>query len=173
MKRSEKRAYQIIASQKLADQGIVLTEEEKESIEIADFNLDDFEVTGLSIVTYVNTERVCAKELVMLPKQTCPEHLHEEKEETFRCRQGKVFLYVEGPGTRKDIQATVPPGVYRVFHEIELNPGEQYTLHPNTWHWFQAGKEGAIISEFSTRSTDEKDIFRDPDIVRMPPEEVL
>jgi len=39
---------------------------------------------------------------------------------------------------------------------------------PNTLHWFQAGPEGAVISEFSTRSRDEADIFSDPDIKRIP-----
>jgi D-lyxose ketol-isomerase len=47
-----------------------------------------------------------------------------------------------------------------------LNPGEQYTIMPETWHWFQAGPEGAVISEFSTRSTDETDVFTDPRLVR-------
>lgn len=50
------------------------------------------------------------------------------------------------------------------LREISLNPGEQYTLAPNTLHWFQAGKEGAVVSEFSTNSSDELDIFTDPDI---------
>ena len=39
---------------------------------------------------------------------------------------------------------------------------------PNTWHWFQAGEEGAIISEFSTKSRDETDIFCDDRIKRIP-----
>jgi D-lyxose ketol-isomerase len=39
---------------------------------------------------------------------------------------------------------------------------------PDTKHWFQSGPEGAIVSEFSTRSTDEADIFTDPRIKRMP-----
>ena len=30
------------------------------------------------------------------------------------------------------------------------------------------GPEGAVVSEFSTRSTDEADIFTDPDIRRAP-----
>ena len=50
---------------------IVLTEAEKENIEVADFGLGDIEKTGLQIVTYINTERMCAKELIMLPGQTC------------------------------------------------------------------------------------------------------
>ena len=49
-----------------------------------------------------------------------------------------------------------------------LKPGEQYTILPDTPHWFQAGSEGAVISEFSTRSTDEQDVFRDPRIIRIP-----
>ena len=55
-----------------------------------------------------------------------------------------------------------------VFHEVVLHAGDQYTLYPGTKHWFQAGAEGAVISEFSTRSTDETDVFTDPAIVRIP-----
>ena len=51
-------------------------------------------------------------------------------------------------------------------HEIYLRPGEQYTLKEQTRHWFQAGPEGAVISEFSTPSFDEADIFIDPEIKR-------
>src|SRR5258708_8535390 len=56
--------------------GIVLTPEEGEEIEVADFGLNELEVTGLELVVYVNTERVCAKELVLFPAQTCPQHRH-------------------------------------------------------------------------------------------------
>lgn len=152
--------------------GIVITDAEKERIEIADFGLNELENTGLEILTYVNTDRCCAKELVLFPHQTCPEHRHPNvdgipgKEETFRCRWGKVFLYVDGENTEHP-QATPPKGTYTVFHEIELNPGEQYTLSPNTKHWFQAGKEGAVVSEFSTTSRDELDIFTDETIIRV------
>src|SRR5947207_11647756 len=82
--------------------GIVLTPEEHERIEVADFGLGELKKTGLEIVTYVNTQRCCAKELVMFPYQTCPEHLHPQvngepgKEETFRCRWGTVYLYTDG-----------------------------------------------------------------------------
>lgn len=55
-----------------------------------------------------------------------------------------------------------------MWHEIELKPGEQYTIFPNILHWFQAGDEGAIVSEFSTTSRDEFDIFTDLDIKRYP-----
>lgn len=155
--------------------GIFITPEEKSKIEIADFGLGGFEQTGLGVLVYVNTERCCAKELAMLPRQTCPEHLHPPvgdspgKEETFRCRWGKVFLYVDG--TPSPSPQCRPPGgsegAYTIWHEVVLNPGEQHTIFPGTKHWFQAGPEGAVVSEFSTRSTDENDIFTDPQIARI------
>jgi D-lyxose ketol-isomerase len=142
------------AAAMLADAGIVLTAAEREVIEVADFGLRRLDEVGLQIVVYVNTERVCAKELVLFPGQTCPEHRHPPvgaspgKEETFRCRRGLVRLHVEGEG------------------EIVLRPGDQHTIPPDTLHWFQAGDEGAIVSEFSTQSRDETDVFTDPRIRR-------
>jgi D-lyxose ketol-isomerase len=160
----------------LEREGVALTEAERATIEIADFGLGDLERTGLEIVVYVNTDRYCAKELILFPRQTCPQHQHPPvggdpgKEETFRCRRGRVWLYVEGDPTL-DIQARVPAGSeehYTVFHEITLQPGDQYTIPPNTLHWFQAADDGAIVSEFSSTSRDEFDIFTDPRIVRTP-----
>jgi D-lyxose ketol-isomerase len=134
--------------------GIVLTPEERAKIEVADFGLGRLEEIGLQLVVYVNTERVCAKELVLFPRQICPEHRHPPfegtpgKEETFRCRAGVVHLHVDGEG------------------EVLLRPGEQFTIEPDTLHWFQAGDDGAVVSEFSTQSRDELDVFTDPQIVR-------
>ncbi len=155
---------------------IVITEEEKNNIEVADFGLNDIKHTGLQLVVYINTDRVCAKEMVLLPGQTCPEHRHAPfgdypgKEETFRCRYGTVYLYVEGE--KNTISPVTPPEngreYYTVFHEIKLEPGEQYTIPINTKHWFTAGSEGAVVSEFSTPSYDEEDIFTDPRIDRIP-----
>lgn len=154
---------------------IVLTPEEAQNIEVADFGLGELDRTGLEIVTYVNTTRCCAKELVLFPHQTCPEHRHPAiegepgKEETFRCRWGEVYLYVPGEAVAAP-KALVPEGreaSYTVWHEVILTPGQQYTLMPNTLHWFQAGPEGAVVSEFSTKSRDELDIFTDNDIQRM------
>ena len=154
--------------------GIIITDSEKENIEVADLGLGELESTGLELLVYVNTDRCCAKELVLFPRQTCPEHRHPPvngqpgKEETFRCRWGRVWLYVPGPATENP-KAAPPEGRkknYTVWHEIELNPGEQYTLPPDTLHWFQAGDEGAVVSEFSTKSRDESDVFTDPEIKR-------
>ena len=62
----------------------------------------------------------------------------------------------------------VKPYSDAVFHEIELRPGDQHTIGPDTLHWFQAGDEGAIVSEFSSTSRDEADVFTDPRIQRQP-----
>jgi D-lyxose ketol-isomerase len=155
----------------LAEAGFALTDREKQAIEIADFGLSSLEETGLQVLVYVNTQRVCAKEIVMFPRQTCPEHKHPPfegtpgKEETFRCRQGVVYLYTEGePAAQPAVRA--PEGTYTVWHETALHPGDQATVLPNTLHWFQAGDDGAILSEFSTQSRDDLDVFSDPRIRR-------
>ncbi len=159
--------------------GIVMTRKELDNIEVADFGLGELEKTGLELVVYINTDIYCAKEMVLFPGQTCPEHRHaplpdigyKGKQETFRCRWGEVYLYVEGEPTRGraiHLPEEEARGYYTVFHEIRLTPGEQYTIMPDTRHWFTAGSEGAVISEFSTTSHDELDIFTDPRIKRLP-----
>lgn len=87
------------AAEVLVRSGIVPTPAERAAIEAADFGLSRLEEIGLQLVVHVNTDRVCAKELVLL-------------------------------------------------------------------HWFQAGDEGAVVSEPSTTSTDELDVFTDPLIAR-------
>jgi D-lyxose ketol-isomerase len=152
--RAEVEAARTRAAAMLAEAGIVLTPAERKAIEVADFGLSRLDEVGLEVLVYVNTERVCAKELVMFPGQTCPEHRHPPvgdepgKEETFRVRRGRVHLHVEGVG------------------EVVLGPGEQFTVPPDTLHWFCGGEEGAIVSEFSTRSRDEVDVFTDPEVAR-------
>lgn len=176
IKRSEVRRIQARALAMLKQAGIILTPEEAANIEVAELGLGEVERTGLELVTYVNTDRYCAKELILFPRQTCPEHRHPAvagqpgKMETFRCRWGIVWLYTEGRPAASP-KGRVPAGsepYYTVFHEIELRPGDQYTIPPNTLHWFQAGDEGAIVSEFSSTSRDESDVFTDPRIKRIP-----
>jgi D-lyxose ketol-isomerase len=178
IKRSEVRKAQVRALDMLRRAGIVLTPTEAANIEVAELGLGEYERTGLELYTYINTDRYCAKELILFPRQTCPEHRHPPvhgepgKMETFRCRWGVVYLNTVGaptpPAQRK---GRVPAGsekYYTSFHEIVLQPGDQYTIPPNTWHWFQSGDEGAIVSEFSSTSRDESDVFTDPRIKRIP-----
>jgi D-lyxose ketol-isomerase len=150
--RDEAVAY---TAEHLAAAGIELTDAERDEIEVADFGLGNLRETGLMLLVYVNTDRYCAKELVLYPRQTCPEHRHPPfdgtpgKEETFRCRRGSVELWVDD-----DL--------------ITLLPGEQFTIPPDTPHWFRAGEDGAVVSEFSSTSRDDLDVFTDPRIVRAP-----
>ena len=153
--REEHDAAVAYTTQQFAAAGIELTDAERLQVEVADFGLGDLRETGLMLLVYVNTDRYCAKELVLYPKQTCPEHRHPPfdgtpgKEETFRCRRGSVDLWVDG-------------------ELITLQPGAQFTIPPDTLHWFQAGEDGAVVSEFSSMSRDDLDVFTDPRIVRAP-----
>ena len=175
MKRSEMARLASRALEYYEKAHIVLTQEEKNNIEVADFGLGMAEQVGLQLLTYINTPRVCAKEMVLFPGQTCPEHRHVEtegmpgKEETFRCRWGEVYLYVPGekPQHPKGHVPKEREAYFNVWGEHDLLPGMQYTLKEKTLHWFQAGPEGAVISEFSTNSFDKEDIFTDPDIKRI------
>jgi D-lyxose ketol-isomerase len=155
---------------------IALTDHEKQNLEVADFGLGELEKIGVELVIYVNTERVCAKEVILFPWQICPEHYHPAlagqsgKEETFRCRWGQVYLYVNGPAAENP-RAHVPAErkqFFTLWHEVVLNPGDQYLVEAGHAHWFQGGPQGAVLSEFSTPSTDEIDVFTDPGVKRIP-----
>ncbi len=177
MKREEVKLLQSEAAEFLKIANIAFTDAERSSIEVADFGLNDVRNVGLEIIVYENNDRYCAKELVLFPRQMCPQHRHPRvsdsnpgKQETFRCRWGEVYLYVEGEKSHNP-KAIVPEKHRQhvtVWHEILLKPGDQYTIKPNTLHWFQAGDRGAIVSEFSSTSTDELDVFTDPNIKRIP-----
>jgi D-lyxose ketol-isomerase len=149
----EQREAQAYAAEQLEALGVVLTDAERDSIEVADFGLGRLREAGLLVLVYVNTDRYCAKELVLYPRQMCPEHRHPPfdgtpgKEETFRCRSGLVELHVDG-------------------EKIVLRPGEQHTIPPDTLHWFRAGDDGAVVSEFSSTSRDDLDVFTNPEIRR-------
>jgi D-lyxose ketol-isomerase len=151
--RQEEQEAQSYAAERLAAAGIVLTAAEREAIEVADFGLSRLREAGLMLLVYVNTDRYCAKELVLYPGQECPEHRHPPfdgspgKEETFRCRAGVVHLRVDGD-------------------ELVLAPGEQHTIPPDTLHSFRAGPEGTVVTEFSSTSRDELDVFTDPAVRR-------
>jgi D-lyxose ketol-isomerase len=177
MKHAEISMLQERVYRMLQTAGIVITPEEKKNIEIADCGFDDIENCGLQVVVYESNNRYCAKELIQLPRQLCPEHRHPPidvnnigKQETFRCRWGELYMYVEGKPT-PDPKARVPEKYRKhltVWKEIVLRPGQQHTLPADTKHWFQAGDEGCIVSEFSSASIDEEDIFTDSRVLRIP-----
>ncbi len=175
MREEEKERIKARALEYFKKADIVLSSQEKENMEIADFGLNDFEKTGLVLLVYINNFGYCAKEMVLFSNQTCPEHRHPDhngvdgKQETFRCRYGLVYLYVEGEKKPKSpcFSPTGDEKYYTVFHEIILKPGDQYTIKKNKLHWFKAGDIGAIISEFSSYSDDASDIFTNLHIKRV------
>lgn|SRR5699024_2446383 len=157
---------------------VFLSDEEIANIDYADFGLGNIWEEALNLVIYVNNDRYCAKEMVLLPNQTCPEHSHPSfsgrvgKQETLRCRWGKLFLYVESNKVlnESEIQVKIPSAnkkYYTAGTEIILFPGDQYTINPDTLHWFKAGENGAVISEFSSPSDDASDIFTNPNVQRV------
>jgi D-lyxose ketol-isomerase len=162
------------AAEILAKSGVVVRQDEIDNMEAADFGLGELEQTGAQIVTLVDTDKIAAKLLIMLPWQTEPEHSHPRiddyagKEETVRCEWGELYLY--GPGEPTPNPKGRPPEhrkhTYTVWHEYILKPGDQVTFAPNTPHWFQGGSEGAVFWSFSTKVIDKEDQFTDPDIQR-------
>ncbi len=177
MKIEDVEAARKRAAEMLGEAGIAVTAREVETMEVADFGLGRLGTFGFEIVVYENNDRYCSKEIVLFPRQTCPEHRHPPvgpgnpgKRETFRCRWGEVYLYTAGDpaAAPKAILSAADRPKFTIWHERVLRPGDQFTLPPDSLHWFQAGDRGAVLSEFSSTSTDENDVWTDPDIKRAP-----
>jgi D-lyxose ketol-isomerase len=169
----EFKAAQKQAAQMIKEAGILITPEEEEKIDVADFGLSNLAKEGIQIFTYFATNRISAKVLVLLPNQTEPEHWHPPvdddpgKEEIIRAISGNLRFYIPGEGEIKE--GFIPQGqedVYTLTNEIIMKPGDQLILPPGTKHWFQAGNEGAVMYSFSTCVRDGFDKFTDPKIVR-------
>jgi len=172
--RKQYREAQKRALEYMFKAGVVLSEEEKQNISVADFGLSDLEHQGGQILTFFNTDRISAKIIVLFPWQILPEHWHPEiendvgKEEIIRVRSGEVYLYVPGEPTfcPKAKIPSVERENFTVWHEVILKPGDQYLLKPRIVHWFQAGEEGAVIDDYSSTARDLQDGFTNRRIVR-------
>ena len=88
-----------------------------------------------------------------------------------RDSYGTLYVYTEGqPTPEAEIRAKIPADkkdCFRVFHQLILKKGDQFTVKPNTTHWICGGEEGCVVSEFSTYNRDDLDIYTDPQINRM------
>lgn len=165
-----------IAWRMVREAGVAVREEEFERIEVADLGLGELPFTGLQILTLVSTEWLAVKLLILRPRQFFAQHRHPPspaenypgKQESFRGQWGEAYLYV--PGEPTPSPSANPPSHRRayctVWHEVPLRPGDQYICPPNTWHWFQAGSQGAVVWSFSSKATDAQDEFTDPQVVR-------
>jgi D-lyxose ketol-isomerase len=157
--------------------GLALTPGERDRIEVVDFGLGEIEQSGLHVVGLLETPNIAVRLVALTPWQACPEHRHPAladhpgKEETLRCAWGEAYVHLPGAPTPEPLAR---PPEHRLAHytsrrEVVLRPGEQVTCVPQTWHWFQAGPEGAVLWLFCSRTTDAEDEFTDPAVDRMAP----
>ena len=172
--RTQIRHAQRRAAERMRAAGIPLRPEEAEAIEVADLGLGELEITGLQILTVVATRNYAAKIIALEPWQLCPQHKHPRlgdypgKEETVRCQAGELILGMVGdptPGASAAIPKHRAP-YYTARRVAVLRPGDQVTFPPDTWHWFQAGRDGAVIWSFSSQAFDVQDAFSDPAVRR-------
>ena len=89
---------------------------------VLDFGLGEFEKTGLIEFWIANEAAAgyCGKYLFVSDGQTCPEHGHNTKHETFFAVKGKVRMTCEGRSfemTEGDV-LPVPPGSRHTFTGI-------------------------------------------------------
>jgi D-lyxose ketol-isomerase len=170
---SELKAAQKRAGKMIRQANILMTDEEQNRIQVADFGLSNLEQEGAQILTFVETEQIGVKVIVLFPYQTLPEHWHPPvrddpgKEESFRVIAGTLYFYTEGEDTLKE--GFIPEGkeeYYTVRHEIIMKPADQITIAPGKVHWLQSGSKGAVVYSFSTCARDVLDGFTDPNIVR-------
>jgi len=154
--------------------GILCAQRERDGIDVVDLGFGRLDTIGLQILTWLSTGLIAVKLLILTPGQTFPEHRHPAigdyagKEETIRGLWGDLQLYVPGKPTNDPIgePPTFGAQYYTARREIVLAPGDQHTIAPNTWHWFQAGTSGAVAWSFSSRATDVQDDFMDPSAER-------
>ena len=171
----EYREAQKKALQYFHKAGILITEKESANIEVADFGLGALSETGLELLVYVNTDRVCAKELwasfrtrrvrnIFIPRQ----ETSREKEETFRCRWGKSLSLRprrKNAASQSEDSERKEREVYRLARN-RAEPGRPIHFASGHAALVSIGCEGCVVFEFSTRRTHEADVFTDPDIQR-------
>ena len=139
--RSELNTARKRAGSMIRAANILMTDEEQETIQVADFGLSHLEQEGAQILTFVDTDRIGVKVIILFPYQTLPEHWHPRveddpgKEETFRVIRGTLYFYIEGENTLQE--GFVPEGkeeCYTVRHEVVMKPADQITVEPGTKH---------------------------------------
>ncbi len=152
--------------------GFVLSPAEQERMTVLDFGLGNVMSEGLETAHYLSSERMDIKVCVLLRGQTVPQHLHPPyngqmgKEETLRVLSGCLRLYLPGEGASSEPH--VPEGkhaFYTLRRELQLHPADQYTIAPNTWHWFQGGPDGAVVLAHYTKADDSFNQWTDPAVM--------
>lgn len=169
MQEAKKRAGNMIR-----EAGIRFSNQELESMDVADFGLSNLWVEGAQILSLLETEKLACRVIALFPGQTEPEHWHESvgeipgKEETLRVITGKLRVCIEGePNVEINCIPQGKESCYTCRHEVLLKPCENLTLQPGMKHWFQAAEEeGCVFYTMSTTAMDSCDPFTDSSIVR-------
>ena len=174
--RKEFEDAQSRSARMIRDAGIVISDEEANSIEVVDFGLSHLGVEGAQILTLTQTQRLSIKLLALFANQTEPEHWHPPyqddpgKEETVRVISGSLLFYLPDETGSSPQPSTIPAGkehCYTCYKEIIMNPGDQLTLSPGVKHWFKSGPDGSVFYSISTVARDALDKFTDPTIKRI------
>lgn len=149
--------------------GFPVTPAELERLEVNDFGLGHPEKEGFAFIDILRSPRLRITLLVLLPGQTLPQHVHPRyegevgKEETLRVLYGATRVYIKGGGCVGPINIPADKDPYYTARtEIALQPGEQFTVEPETEHWFQGGPEGSVNICFQNRVDENRNIFFDP-----------
>ncbi len=110
------------------------------------FGLDRFTEIGETEFWIANEEQhgYCGKLLFLFDGQTCPEHRHLRKHETFFIVKGTMEVRIDGASRR-------------------MGPGDVLTVAPGTDHSF-TGVGNALVLEVSQPSTLNDNFFSDPGI---------
>lgn len=161
------------AAEAIRKSGIVISDEEVEKMDVADFGLSRLSVEGAQIVELVGTDKIAMRVIYLKPGQTEPEHWHigfdgyEGKQETIRVISGELYLYLAGDDNI--CAGKIPEGqeqYYTSRNEHVMHAADTLTMPPLQKHWFQAGSEGCVFYTCSTLAVDAKDPFTNPNIVR-------
>jgi N-acetylneuraminate synthase len=115
---------------------------------VLNFGLAEFERTGLTEFWVANENEAgyCGKFLFLFDGQTCPEHFHRMKHETFYILRGRVRMIADG-------------------RERVMKPGDRLVMPPGVKHVF-SGDGDALILEVSMPSIRGDNFFTDKRIGR-------
>ena len=110
---------------------------------VLNFGLDEFDKHGLIEFWIANEEKegYCGKFLYLTNGQTCPEHHHRMKHETFYIMAGQVRMIADG-------------------RETLMKPGDRLVMPPGVRHQF-SGVGPALILEVSMPSLRGDNFFLD------------
>ena len=163
------KTFRAEALEMIGQSGFILSDKDLEALAVDDFGLGHFEMEGFVWVDLLRSPRVRTVLITLFPGQSLPQHIHPPyddepgKEETMRVLWGQARIYVPGEVNNPDI--SIPKGkekYYSVFHQIVLNAGDQYSIPPNTQHWFQGGPDGAVTMTIQNRVDETRNVFLDP-----------